>query len=393
MRGLVSPSRVNSETTSLLKPPGASHEEELFAFSPFQLDKQEEVPEAPYRAEDKKSTGRGNGLSLVPREPMLSHLQPRATSNSLPFSTPCHPVHELTVNQIVDGTSCEPLVLPQQMASRVTDIMHPSASLACVLRSDDEIVQPQLARIFSNLTQDNGGVPSDFQGRNILTSHNCQLSQGGDDYLNVYATPGPTLACSRPVYFDSPTEDPSLSDPLQPESYELDLNAIDFRWRPFLRSNAHECDTKRNLAPPSPPLGYTAPKRACDQSGWYARFPVDQGDYGASSEEFPCLTEDVEIANLGDAGAIRPNNLNNTMTTDSTAIDNPIGPWGIDDVQQMRPVSLAPADFLSPLRDLLDKSALLAADGVPPRVDGENVYTTKELLVSEWRPDMRQAHS
>lgn len=53
--------------------------------------------------------------------------------------------------------------------------------------------------------------------------------------INIFSTPGPTFTVSRPVYFDSPTEHPSLSDPLEPESYQLDLNALDFRWQPFLR--------------------------------------------------------------------------------------------------------------------------------------------------------------
>ncbi|KAG2074659.1 hypothetical protein BDR04DRAFT_1092865 [Suillus decipiens] len=55
--------------------------------------------------------------------------------------------------------------------------------------------------------------------------------------MNIFSTPGPAFTVSRPVYFDSPTEDPSLSDPLEPESYELDLDALDFRWQPFLRKN------------------------------------------------------------------------------------------------------------------------------------------------------------
>ncbi|KAG1752923.1 hypothetical protein EDB19DRAFT_1670592 [Suillus lakei] len=59
--------------------------------------------------------------------------------------------------------------------------------------------------------------------------------QGTELTRNIFSTPGPAFTVSRPVYFDSPTEDPSLSDPLEPESYELDLEALDFRWQPFLR--------------------------------------------------------------------------------------------------------------------------------------------------------------
>jgi len=53
--------------------------------------------------------------------------------------------------------------------------------------------------------------------------------------MNIFSTPGPTFVTHRPMYFDSPTEDPSQPDTLEPESYGLDLNALDFQWRPFLR--------------------------------------------------------------------------------------------------------------------------------------------------------------
>lgn len=55
---------------------------------------------------------------------------------------------------------------------------------------------------------------------------------------NQFSTPGPGcyVPLSRPVYFESPTEDPSDSDPLAPpEGYEVD--EVDFRWEPFIRKN------------------------------------------------------------------------------------------------------------------------------------------------------------
>ncbi|KAF5386017.1 hypothetical protein D9615_002523 [Tricholomella constricta] len=51
---------------------------------------------------------------------------------------------------------------------------------------------------------------------------------------NVFATPGPGYCAPRPIYFDSPIEDPSDSDPLQP-GYEIDYGTIDFQWEPFNR--------------------------------------------------------------------------------------------------------------------------------------------------------------
>jgi hypothetical protein len=53
---------------------------------------------------------------------------------------------------------------------------------------------------------------------------------------NPFSKPGPKFheMHSRPIYFDSPTEDPSNSDPLAPpEGYELD--ELDFRWEPFMQ--------------------------------------------------------------------------------------------------------------------------------------------------------------
>ena len=55
---------------------------------------------------------------------------------------------------------------------------------------------------------------------------------------NPFSTPGPRFHAllSRPVYFDSPTEDPTDSDPLAPpEGYELD--ELDFRWEPFIQKD------------------------------------------------------------------------------------------------------------------------------------------------------------
>ncbi|KAG5638641.1 hypothetical protein H0H81_011360 [Sphagnurus paluster] len=55
----------------------------------------------------------------------------------------------------------------------------------------------------------------------------------------IFATPGPGYCAPRPIYFDSPTEDPSDSDPLQP-GYEIDVSELDFRWEPFIRKGPTE---------------------------------------------------------------------------------------------------------------------------------------------------------
>lgn len=323
---------MESKSNSPAQLSGVHHEEELFAFSPFESDKQEEVPNAAYRA-DSTLNVQDDVSFIVPAKPTLSHLQPEASVNVLPFSTPgCFaPTRRPRGIPIVNGTFQKPLVpVPQQVTSDATNMTHPSALPASHLRLDNEIDLPQFT--LSGIVQDNE-FPSDFQEHGACMSHNYQVFRDGDDNLNVYATPGPTFSCSLPVYFDSPTEDPSLSDPLEPESYELDLNAIDFRWRPFLRSNAQESDMNRHSISPSSLLGYTIPNQVGDQHGWGARSSVDQGAYGASSEELPSLAEDVETAYLGDVGAILPSNVN------TSTINKLIRPWSspINDVlQQVR---------------------------------------------------------
>ncbi|KAJ7901818.1 hypothetical protein B0H14DRAFT_3723411 [Mycena olivaceomarginata] len=57
-------------------------------------------------------------------------------------------------------------------------------------------------------------------------------------YIDLFSTPGPGHAAPQ-VYFDSPTEDPSYSDPLEPR-YELD--SLDFRWEPFIQQGDNQDD-------------------------------------------------------------------------------------------------------------------------------------------------------
>lgn len=66
-----------------------------------------------------------------------------------------------------------------------------------------------------------------------------------DAYIlpNLFATPGPGHRPPRPIYFDSPAEDPLDSDPLQP-GYEIDYDTLDFHWTPFNRKSTNEPEKK-----------------------------------------------------------------------------------------------------------------------------------------------------
>lgn len=84
---------------------------------------------------------------------------------------------------------------------------------------------------------------SDTPGPSSDTLTNLQSS--------LFATPGPGYR-TDPVYFDSPAEDPSNSDPLDESEYRLDWCDISFHWKPFLRGhNGEEAndDTKPKPLP------------------------------------------------------------------------------------------------------------------------------------------------
>ena len=290
---------------------GASREEVLFAFSPF--DKQEEAPEAAYRAESTPGV-QGHVSSVIPTEPPLLRLPVEAPTNPLPFSTPgCFASVRRSIDSPVIGRTIQKSLVSvsQKVTSHATNMTNPLELSASHLCPGDVNERRQFIPAFSNPEDE---LPPDLQELGACNNnHHNQVFRSGYGNLNVYVTPGPTFASSRPVYFDSPTEDPSLSDPLQPESYELDLNAIDFRWRPFLRSNDPECHMNKRSVSPSSPLECAVPNRVGDQRGWNVPFVADRGAwYGASREELHTLVENIDTAYLDDVGALLLNDVGTT---------------------------------------------------------------------------------
>ncbi|KAJ4483463.1 hypothetical protein J3R30DRAFT_1785617 [Lentinula aciculospora] len=91
---------------------------------------------------------------------------------------------------------------------------------------------------YSNYDDDN---PDGVLGDDI--DHRSDLS-------NAFATPGPTYISSRPVYFDTPTDDPS-SDPPDLE-YEIDYATLNFQWTPFDRKDAGISEIKHPIQSISP---------------------------------------------------------------------------------------------------------------------------------------------
>ncbi|KAJ7188276.1 hypothetical protein C8R46DRAFT_1242543 [Mycena filopes] len=87
-----------------------------------------------------------------------------------------------------------------------------------------------MASLHSNLTYspERSYSPEDFYPNPHLAD---DPSTNNSAYMDIYSTPGPGYRTVPPVYFDSPTEDPSASDPMEPV-YEVD--SLDFRWEPFI---------------------------------------------------------------------------------------------------------------------------------------------------------------
>lgn len=94
-------------------------------------------------------------------------------------------------------------------------------------------------------------------------------SQDGDNHSTYEHSPNHSAqnnsAC-RPVYFDSPTEDPSSSDPVEP-AYELD--SLDFKWKPFIQNTVDGED--RSTAPEPPP----EPPVVCNSDDYYYEVQVE----------------------------------------------------------------------------------------------------------------------
>ncbi|KAJ7462295.1 hypothetical protein B0H11DRAFT_104516 [Mycena galericulata] len=88
-------------------------------------------------------------------------------------------------------------------------------------------------------------------------------------YIDIFSTPGPGCRAPTPVYFDSPTEHPSDSDPLQP-GYELD--SLDFRWEPFIQKAPEE---RVCTSPPKPSIGTPDPAPISNSDDYYYEIQVD----------------------------------------------------------------------------------------------------------------------
>ncbi|KAJ7178529.1 hypothetical protein C8R43DRAFT_463316 [Mycena crocata] len=173
--------------------------------------------------------------------------------------------------------------------------------------------------------------------------------------MNVFSTPGPGYRAPQPVYFDSPTEDPSDSDPLQPgPGYELE--SLDFRWEPFIQKSARE---EVIAIDPDPP----APAVISNSDDYYYEIRVEpEGEddeegqlYASINMEPVSMNRDVSPGPFSFAPPVDPPTekqrqqtpADDDMPTEEQSQQAPITP------ERQRPRFFAPVPgiFVSPLRN------------------------------------------
>ncbi|KAG1766941.1 hypothetical protein EDD22DRAFT_331861 [Suillus occidentalis] len=206
----------------------------MFAFSPFDVDVQENNDPALgiSRLPSADPAFRDGGLlpdpTTINAELQTFHLG-EDTLGFRPFSTP----GSLAVLQHAAISNATPnLARPSELQKTAKPpLLSHNASVNHANFTSSPTFRP-------TITEPETYLPSFRRGSSVTSNDlgpHSPTPDFEDKMMNIFSTPGPAFTVSRPVYFDSPAEDPSLSDLLEPESYELDLDALDFRWQPFLR--------------------------------------------------------------------------------------------------------------------------------------------------------------
>ncbi|KAG1900608.1 uncharacterized protein F5891DRAFT_300468 [Suillus fuscotomentosus] len=214
-----------------------AREGRMFAFSPFDVVLQENNDVAHEASRPPSADLAFCDVGLLPCDPSTVNVELQTfhlgedTPGFRPFSTPGslaalkHTVNSNASSNLarLSGSQKTSVHVKPPLLSHNASVNHANFTSFPVFRST--IAEPETH--LSSFCRGPSVASNDF-GPHSPTEEN-ELT------MNIFSTPGPAFTVSRPVYFDSPTEDPSLSDPLEPESYELDLDALDFRWQPFLR--------------------------------------------------------------------------------------------------------------------------------------------------------------
>ncbi|KAH7888833.1 hypothetical protein F5I97DRAFT_2005311 [Phlebopus sp. FC_14] len=371
LRCLLSPSRTKAELTSQVAVERSGHEGQIFAFS---IDGTQQTRDV-FVANQKvlpPSVQESAALSISDGDATLCYSEcriPQAvekTPDLLPFSAPgCF----APKRKLVDTP-------PRGGCFAVPDARHLSGTReAFTVTYDAGIVYASASLDLPTFCASRpGGI---HEHRLVPHSPSCSDPRENSSLLgiepeppfdqgpvNVYTTPGPNFAHSRPVYFDSPTENPSFSNPIQPDAYELDLQGIDFRWQPFLRSNKGEGNA-RKCSDSDSEVQFFAPVAARAPSvGAGNNMLITAGFRGTSTTvedqeitpTFP--TKDPDESYLGfSPEATQENNL----APDIGATIPGMHPPPVSSEARKTEVAFAPAPgiFVSPLCDRLDPSCVI----------------------------------
>ncbi|KIK97119.1 hypothetical protein PAXRUDRAFT_24789 [Paxillus rubicundulus Ve08.2h10] len=387
LRSLLSPSKLRHA-----EQPNPSHEEQVFAFSPFD----EQVHGAPETQHtDDYPNIQGADLPDISEVLTLRDLGPqspgeiRTKRDFLPFSTPgCFAPKPNSLESLPDNAIFPTPRPERQWSPRAQQDTSSCVTLAPLPASPtDGMKRPRFTRESMTFAPD-ALAPSECQVDHALVNVFSQDYQKHEENIGIYATPGPTFTCSRPVYFDSPTEDPSFSDPLEPEAYELDLNAIDFRWRPFLRSNAQ---TNQHPYCPSrlQSFGSATSKETGDQTGWKTHIAAGHTDFDASSVQglrcpLPEDKEEVYIEFSPNAAQQARSATSMGAFKETVGSSSPSPPVGEGKEVEI-PSSPGFGIFISPLPNQLGSTGM--AGGVQPRAgDDEDTTINNELPLVKAAP-------
>ncbi|KAJ7497285.1 hypothetical protein FB451DRAFT_1386569 [Mycena latifolia] len=194
-------------------------------------------------------------------------------------------------------------------------------------------------------------------------------------YENIFTTP-----VRRPVYFDSPTEDPSDSDPLEP-GYELE--SLDFKWEPFIQKPANEEDLT-----PAPKPSQDAPVIS-NSDDYYYEIKVDpEGEDDKDGQLYASINmEPVSVERFMSPGPFSfapPRDLSPTaglyqhqqIQKTTTTTEHPVPQF----------FAPAPGIFVSPLRN---KEPPTSPRAVPSAQVGDDPRSSQASndTIEDWEDD------
>ncbi|KAG5715946.1 hypothetical protein E4T56_gene20103 [Termitomyces sp. T112] len=199
-----------------------------------------------------------------------------------------------------------------------------------------------------------------------------------DKLTSVFATPGPRHCVPRlrPIYFDSPTEEPSDPDYSKP-GYEIDFDTIDFTWTPFNRKSTEEM----KLVP-----GYEHRPEPCRSS-------ISQcGDRSESGVNCAAISTKPSKSGLPDSlPSPSPFRFTAHQLTTNTTLERETSsqaePVALHPIKLAHPFAPAPGIFVSPLREKPETQTV-----APKTPQNQSTHTEMDFNVKTEFPDSQGSH-